>query len=115
MITTEEHKAIATEILRQLGGNKFKVMTGAYQPLALDNTPHGGLQIRFKGSRKANCLRVIVDAMDTYTVEFWRLPRKIPKKQPKPVKVYEGVYNDMLQDIFKDVTGLETSLGTLGR
>lgn len=112
-MNTQEHRDVATEIYRQLGGNKFKVMTGAHNLVALDNTPYGGLQLRFKGSRKANCIRVIVDAMDTYTVEFWRLTRRI-ESNPGPAKVYEGVYNDMLRDIFTSFTGLETSLGTLG-
>jgi len=101
-------KQIATDILNQLGGNKFLAMTGAKNLVALEN----GLQFSFKGSKIAtNCVIKLGDTFltsDLYTVEFW----KINAKAGTCTKVaeYEGIYNDMLQSLFTENTGLDTRL-----
>ncbi len=113
-LTTQEHKEYCQEILNQLGGRQFIAMVGA-NSITFDgtlNTPN--LALRFKGSNKANYVKVTLDPDDTYTVKFHRLSSDIERSM-KPVKEYSGVYCDMLQDIFTSVTGLYTTLGTLGR
>lgn len=107
--TAQEQKEIAGTILQQLGGRKFLAMTGARDLYALDG--NGGLQLSFRGSTRANKLVIKVDPDDTYTFELWKI-RGVEMK-----KVYEcdGVYDDMLQSIFTSETGLDCTLGTMGR
>ena len=96
---------IANAILEQLGGNKFIAMTGAKNFVSDGNTLRMTLP---KNRSKANRLYVTLDAMDTYTMYFFkytagRLNRKTfawtPDKQ-EDIKKISGVYADMLQDIF---------------
>jgi hypothetical protein len=49
---------------------------------------------------------VILDADDTYTVEFWKV-RGINAKQ---VRTVDQVYADNLQHVFTTYTGLDTHL-----
>jgi len=95
-------KTVAKEILEQLGGNKFIAMTGAHN-LANDGN---NLCLKFKGSNKANYLRITLTSMDLYTIEF----AKISGTNIHWHSMYKGCYNDMLQDIFTKVTGLNTHL-----
>jgi len=101
---------VAGEILNQLGGNKFLVMTGAKN---LTGTPDS-LSFRLPSTRDfvrdgINGVRITLEANDTYTVTFF----KIRGVNLKTVAVVDGVYNDMLRDIFTRYTGLETSMGNL--
>lgn len=92
------------EILNQLGGNKFVVMTGAHTILKHDDNT---LSLKFRGSRRANYLKVqYIPSIDLYTVTIG----KIGAKTYKVISQTEGVYNDMLQELFTRVTGLYTSL-----
>ncbi len=92
---------IAKEILSQLGGNKFIAMTGSKNFAAIEN----GLTMKLaKNHSGGNYLRIKLDAMDTYTMEFI----KVVKSSLNVVKEYEGVYCDMLATIFEKETGLYT-------
>jgi len=111
----ENKMTIANTILEQLGGNKFIAMTGAKNFVSDGNTLRMTLP---KNRSKANRLYITLDAMDTYTMHFFkftagRLNKKTfawtPDKQ-EDVKEISGVYADMLQDIFTDVTGMYTHL-----
>ena len=106
---------VANTILEQLGGNKFIAMTGAKNFVSDGNTLRMTLP---KNRSKANRLYITLDAMDTYTMNFFkytagRLNKKTfawtPDKQ-EDVKEISSVYADMLQDIFTDVTGMYTHL-----
>lgn len=106
--------SVAHEILRQLGGSKFLVMTGA-KPVTDGNTLRLHLK---KNMSKANRLYITLEADDTYTMRFFRytagrLDKKtLEWKEDKVVeiKTVEGVYCDMLQSIFTEVTGMYTHL-----
>ena len=103
--THEQHEQdfqVANTILAQLGGNKAKVMAGMYDFVSLEP----GVQFSFKGSRKANKCRIILDPNDTYTFELW----KITKLAFTKVYDLSGVYCDMLIDLFESETGLYLSL-----
>ena len=102
--TPEQQQEIAKNILAQLGGNHFRVMTGADKFVALES----GLSFSFKGSRVANHCRVILTPDDLYDFEFYKYSPS--KGTCTPVKKYEHVYDDMLQPLFKEVTGLNTFL-----
>lgn len=92
---------IANTILQQMGGaGRIMAMTGARQFLTSANS----VQFKFKGSRKANCVRVTLDPTDTYTVEFHKVTKR--GLEVKEVKALSGVYCDMLIELFESTTGL---------
>ena len=94
--------AAATTILAQLGGSRFVAMTGANNLVA--DATHLGL--RFKGFRKANHLKVILDANDTYRLVFG----KIKGWDYSVTAEIAGVYAENLRGAFEGHTGLATSL-----
>jgi len=109
--TREEKIEIANEIIRQLGGRKFTVMTGARDYMAIDD----GLTFRIPGtSTKShiNRVRVILDPSDTYTVSFWnyRKQKNIHTPSMKKIAEHSMIYYDGLQQIFTAETGLDTHL-----
>ena len=120
----EGSNAIATEILRQIGGqNRVGAMIGVKQFVAVKN----GLRMKFKARAKKgiNTITIILNGMDTYDVEFgkdgtkqqemskddkkqWKdAGMKIPRiPHYKVIKKSEGIYNDMLVDLLEKETGL---------
>lgn len=109
--TKQIRRAEAGEILRQLGGGKFIAMTGAQYFSFEESYPYANASFKFRGSKVATHCRIRLDASDTYIVTFF----KIRGATCKTVSEHKGIYNDMLQAHFTEVTGLYTSLGTMGR
>ena len=101
-----ERVQIAKTILEQLGGNRFKAMTGANRFVALES----GLHFRIPGGgftkNGINSVTIILDWSDTYTVRFERV-RGIKSTQINELSL---VYDDQLQGLFEEETGLRTSL-----
>lgn len=98
---------IANTILQQLGGNKFKVMTGAHNFLyGTDKSGNPFLQFKIKGCRRVSWCKITLTPQDLYDMEF----SKLYNLDVKTVDKKEGLYCDMLQDIFTSVTGLDTHL-----
>lgn len=102
---------VANTILAQLGGNKFRVMTGAKNFIGEENAlsfslPGGG-GFTTDGINK---VKVTLTAMDDYTVEFFRCRKQKGVMTFKSVAMVEGIYADVLQDVFTRYTGLRTSL-----
>ena len=94
---------IATEILKQLGGNGFRVMTGAKNVTIIEN----GVAFKIgRNSGKCNYIRITLNSLDLYDIEF----KYITKKSNKTIKEFNDVYNDMLVNIFETITGLYTKL-----
>jgi hypothetical protein len=94
---------VAETILEQLGGTSaLLAMVGANGFVGDEH----GVQFAFRGSRKANKVRIILTEDDLYTVEFWRI------RGLDYVQVYEqdGLYADTLRSIFERETGLRLSL-----
>ena len=91
------------EILSQLGGNKFIVMTGA--TCYSDNNGQT-LVAKFKGSKIANIMYITLNSMDLYDVQIC----KYRGMDIKTVKEVNGAYADMLKPLFEQTTGLRTSL-----
>jgi hypothetical protein len=96
---------LAKEILNQLGGNKFLVMTGS-KNLAYDNSSLSMHLTRNKS--KAKYLKIELTSMDTYNMIFKGFNKKT--FEFPVVKRFDGIYADQLQSIFTDVTGLYTKL-----
>lgn len=98
-------KLIAGEILKQLGGHKFLVMTGAHNLLTLADGNGLAMKLR-RNSSKANYLRISVNSLDLYDIEFI----KIWGNKLTTVEKFENVYNDRLVSTFESVTGMKTIL-----
>ena len=104
--------SVAETILAQLGGRRFIVMTGAKN--LMSHTADNALSFRIPGTMtkdRINYVKITLTPDDLYTMEFG----KIRGTTYRVIETVEGVYCDMLRDIFTDKTGLETSLGTMGR
>lgn len=96
---------VATTILEQLGGRRFRMMTGAGNFVAIADG--NGLMFTIgRNSHNVNKVRIRLTAADDYTVETWR----IRGTKATPVETREGVYCDNLQDVFTSMTGLYTRL-----
>jgi hypothetical protein len=93
--------SIATTILEQLGGNKFRVMTGAKGFMGEANSLSFKLPARF-AKDGINFVRITLDASDTYSVAF--------AKGTKVLASFEGIYAEDLTALFTRTTGLFTYL-----
>lgn len=106
MVTSEEANAVATTILQQLGGGgRLKAMIGANNMFSTCDG-YVALQFKFKGSRKWNFVKIVLNAMDTYDITFYNLG----KYDIKAEQTFEGYYADMMKDLFEEQTGLALSL-----
>lgn len=102
-ITNPMDNNVAKEILRQLGGNRFVVMTGARDFVYGSNSLTFRLPARMA---KGTHVRTTLTGRDDYTIEMFRIRNLTPHMVSKS----EGVMCDGLQRAFSDVTGLATSL-----
>lgn len=92
---------VAETIAAQIG-SKALLMIGAHRLV-----DHGdALGFGFRGSRKANFVKITLTPMDVYRMEFYRVGRSKLTK----VETVEDVYWDSLRDVIEQVTGLRTSL-----
>lgn len=94
---------VANEILSQLGGKRFTVLTGSKNYRGDENSLTMDLTRNKLG---AKWLTITLDSDDTYTMTFQSM-RKFEIKLKAELK---GVYCDMLQSIFTEQTGLYTSM-----
>ncbi len=95
---------VAKTILEQLGGNKFRMMTGAKKLAGDENS----LSMRIgRNSSNSNYLKITLNSMDLYDMKFCKLTRKFEEKS---VTEYSDVYNDMLTEVFEKHTGMYTKL-----
>ncbi len=92
---------VANTILKQLGGNRFKVMTGASNFCGDTNS----LSFRLPGdiSKKIRYVRVVLTPADLYDVSYLN-------NKGVALKQNEGIYFDSLQRCFTEATGLDTHL-----
>ena len=96
--------SVAKTILSQLGGNKFRVMTGAKNFL-----DHGdALSMRFgRNSSNSNYLKVTLNTSDLYDLRFSKVTKM---GEEKSIKTYHDIYCDTLVDTFTFHTGMYTKL-----
>ncbi len=108
--SSEELRAITGEILKQLGGQRFIVMTGS-KNFGFAESSKGEAQLSFhltRNAAKAQFCTITLKFDDTYTVTFTKLNKKTYSLET--IKECVGVYCDNIQEIFTEVTGLYTSL-----
>lgn len=94
---------IARTIIEQLGGNRFKVMTGANN----FTVSKSAVSFHFKGSRKVNACRIELNGNDLYDLTFCKLGGKALYKE---ISSAYDIYNDQLEEIFTKHTSLYTRL-----
>ena len=100
----EDRMRVAKTILEQLGGNKFRMMTGAKNIAGDENS----LSMRIgRNSSNSNYLKITLNAMDTYDMKFCKLTRKFEEKSATE---YKNIYNSHLRLMFTKHTGMTTSL-----
>ena len=96
--------SVAREILNQLGGNKFRVMTGAKNFIDTGD----GLSMRIgRNKTSSNYLKITLNSMDLYDMEFAKVSRMGEKKS---ITEYNNVYNDSMVEVFEKHTGMYTKL-----
>jgi hypothetical protein len=95
---------VAQQILQQLGGKMFTLMTGSNNFVASQNS----IRMNLKGNKaKAKWLQITLNSMDTYDLMFFTADKQlniIVKCE------FKGIYCDQLQSVFTQVTGLYTRL-----
>ena len=96
--------SIANEIYRQLGGNKFAVMTGAKNFIDIEN----GIRMKIgRNKTNHNWMEVTLNSLDLYDVAFAKLTKLGERKS---LKEYKNGYNDSLVELFETHTGMYTKL-----
>ena len=96
--------SVAKEILNQLGGNKFRVMTRAKNFMGFSE----GLVMKIgRNSSNSNYLKITLNSMDLYDMEFAKVSRMGEKKS---ITEYNNVYNDSMVEVFEKHTGMYTKL-----
>ena len=108
-MTQDERKQIANTIFSQLGGNRFKVMTGAHSFTAGDK---GELTFKFPNGKDGfKAMRVELTPMDVYTITFFRFKGSLKKGNLGVEQVeHKNIYAEDLAGLFESETGLRTSL-----
>ena len=97
-------KKQGAEILNQLGGNRFIMMTGAKH----FGVGREGLSFKIgKNSKQVNHIKIDYDrGRDLYNIKFdWVTKRGIKNK-----KTLKGIYADQLAKVFEKYTGMYTTL-----
>lgn len=98
---------VANTILAQLGGQRFKTMTGAYSfsagPTSL------GFRISQRNKGRYAGVRIELTPADVYDVHFIR-SRKVKGQLTIEDNVREGIYCDQLVEVFERETGLLCNL-----
>uniref|UniRef100_A0A6M3LQV5 Uncharacterized protein n=1 Tax=viral metagenome TaxID=1070528 RepID=A0A6M3LQV5_9ZZZZ len=105
MRSRDEQIEIANTIIKQLGGHRFVVMTGAKHIFAHES----GVSFRVPGTmtkNRINYVKITLNTMDTYDIEF----KRIYGLKVKDISDFSGAYCDMLQEVFTKETGLNTHL-----
>lgn len=99
---------IVKNILTQLGGNKFLVMTGSKDLTEIDEYT---LRMKLsKNKSNANYLYVRLNAKDLYDLNFKKIQLKNGEYSEKVIAARCDVYCNNLQSVFTEVTGLYTKL-----
>ena len=95
-------KRQGAELIKQLGGGRFIAMTGAKDFFI---GPKGVVFKIGRNSKGVNYVRINLNSMDTYDIEFLQV-RKFKEKVKSKAN---GVYAEDLRNAFEQHTGLRTS------
>ncbi len=93
--------SIGETIFQQIGGGTY-FMLGGKCGLQLEN----GLSFRIRGSKEVNYIKITLNAMDLYDMEFG----KIWGSKYTVKANHKNVYADMMHGLIEQETGLATRL-----
>ena len=97
--------SVADTILKQLGSNRFRAMTGARDFV----TSPKGIRFRVLGTKnKSNMIEITLNGKDLYDIKF--LKYTASRMTTNTVKAVNDVYAEDLVKVFERETGLYTSL-----
>ncbi len=110
----QQVKAIASEMMNQLGGSRFRYMVGVKMTVYDCKGDNVILSMNIgRNKTSANFFKMIYDsALDLYVMQLIRktTSRKTYETTEKIVAETKGVYCDMVQATFTEMTGLYTHL-----
>lgn len=98
-----EPNPVPMEIYKQIGRKAF-LMLGAKN--IVSHSKENALSFRIRGSNKVNYIKITLNSMDTYDVEYG----KIRGDKYHVVAEDKGIYDDMLLKSIENNTGLYTKL-----
>ncbi len=104
-MSREERLQVANIILTQLGGPRFFIMTGATQPIAIENGVMFTLPARL-AKQGINRVRIELDASDTYTMTTLKVSAR--RDESIEIQCESLIYCDQLEAVFEDMTGVYT-------
>lgn len=88
-----------SELLTQLGGNRFMAMTGVQKLLG---TPNSLVLMMRSNPKRASRVVIRLDPSDTYTLTTH-------DRAGNTKEEYTDIYADQIQNIFTEATGLVTT------
>lgn len=99
------NREIAATIYSQIGGDRFKLMTGAHSFSQTEN----GLVFKMRGGKY---FIIKLNGKDLYDLGYWRSGqfRKDKYLEARVIKEVNDVFAEDLQNAFTEMTGLYTSL-----
>ena len=100
-VDIDAEMSVATTIRDQIG-HKALYMLGAQNIGGTENS----LSFKIRGTNKVSHIKITLNSMDTYDVEFF----KIRGSKISTVNKVDGIYADQLLEIIEQNTGLYTSL-----
>ena len=109
-VELEERQALADHIINCIspqGMRGLKIMTSA-GPFVLEKN---GVSFRFKGSKKANHAKIILNGKDLFDLTL----TNIKVTNCTVVLDSQDLYDDSLEELFRSETGLETRVPTIIR
>jgi len=105
--------AVAHTIQKQIGRQALYMIGAKGYGAGTHENGDAYLQFRIgRNSSSIHMIRITLNAVDTYDVEFGRITKGPTYKKVTDAK---GIYNDMLTDVIEMHTGMATSLGTMGK
>lgn len=105
--TTTTDLTVSKTILEQLGGHRFRVMTGSTN---FTGDVHS-LSFKLTANKSGGThMRITLTPADTYLVEVLKCSTRRPAGITL-ISRHEDVYAENLQDLFTDITGLDTRIG----
>jgi len=99
-MTNQKTLTVANEILRQLGGRRFQIMTGSNSFRGDDSSLTMNLK---RNKARAKYLTIKLTSMDDYTLTWYNNKAEV-------IAIDEGIFCNMLQDVFTERTGIYTIL-----
>lgn len=101
--------SIATTILQQLGGNEFRMMTGANSFLDLGNCLTFRIPKGMFNQHNLTVVTITLNGWDWYDLKFFkRVDSKKPAFERNDVDCFR------LMDVFEEITGLLVTLNGRG-